>query len=893
MTSTRPLPRLARVVLGALAVLAAHAAVLTPGASAASTCATKGVSVAPLQSNVFYIDADQGYLGSYVGYRIGSTTATPQKGLWLRLESFTGGVVASADGQSTTAPLPLSDISGLGNTPGYAYLKAGAETTVAQRHDVVLYQGRPGAGGVEVCRETQTIARVDDVIKAAANKVTGATVSTTSATLGGAFELTVTGDTGTLGQGPAYDPSIIRFSPAVAAAWPSSAFRLVSVVNRFPATGPGVADVLSRNDVLNEGLYSITYRFRVVGPTASPAAITPVQNIASGTQVKHTDPGTLASLAPIPVVTSTTSISVKVPAGPFAQGDEVPLQVTVTNSGAGAVELDELLVGLPTGWGYKLASSGRDGSALGDPYFADGELHYVGPHAIAGNTTTTFDLTALAGAAGSSGSITASGILAGGRIDSTNAPGDDAPASAPVQVMAAPDAVDDTATATVGAARLLDVTANDALSGATPTVTITSAPQHGTATVQGTKISYTATEAGSDALTYRVTTPAGTDTAVVDLTVSPRPPAPTPADRSSSGTGTAPQEATVAVPADGSVAFVGAGDAPVASLTRSGVGTFAVHATTGVITFTPSLGYSGTTDPVTFEVADAYGGTGRAAYTATVAKPAGPTAADKASSGTGTAAQTATLAIPASGSATLLDAEGEPATAVTVDGAGRFAYAAGEITFTPAAGYAASTATVDYRVTDAYGQHATATYTPAVAKPAAPDAPARTSTGAGPEVQDATLPRPDGGTVRLLDAAGDPVTSVTVAGKGTYELDPQTGRVTFTPVAGYAGTPPAVAYRVTDAYGQSTDSTYAPTVTAPAAPVVAPATTTGVGVAVQSRTISVPAGSTVRLLDGAAAPTLRVDQAGKGVYTLEPSTSEVSFTPVLGFSGAAPACSTA
>ena len=40
----------------------------------------------------------------------------------------------------------------------------------------------------------------------------------------------------------------------------------------------------------------------------------------------------------------------------------------------------------------------------------------------------------------------------------------------------------------------------------------------------------------------------------------------------------------------------------------------------------------------------------------------------------------------------------------------------------------------------------------------------------------------------LLDHTGNPVTTRTIAGQGTYVLDPQTGLVTFTPVLGYMGT---------------------------------------------------------------------------------------------------------
>src|SRR5438105_10267830 len=93
---------------------------------------------------------------------------------------------------------------------------------------------------------------------------------TGSPTLGGQFSVTVTGNTGTIGAGPANDPGVVRFSPAVAATWPSSAFRLVSVSHRLPDSGATFNDVLWRGGLsLGDTPYSVTYNFRVVGPTTT------------------------------------------------------------------------------------------------------------------------------------------------------------------------------------------------------------------------------------------------------------------------------------------------------------------------------------------------------------------------------------------------------------------------------------------------------------------------------------------------------------------------------------------------------------------------------------------------------------------------------------------------
>ena len=158
--SSRLLVRLAAAAVAALACAPSVA-------SAASTCAARGYAITPLQSNTFYIDVASRYLGSYVGYGVRNSTGASRSELWLRLESFSGWRIAPATGAAETSPVPLGTVASGASTPSYAYLTASAATTAAQSHDVVLYSGRPGAGGTEVCRETQTISSVQDVIKAA------------------------------------------------------------------------------------------------------------------------------------------------------------------------------------------------------------------------------------------------------------------------------------------------------------------------------------------------------------------------------------------------------------------------------------------------------------------------------------------------------------------------------------------------------------------------------------------------------------------------------------------------------------------------------------------------------------------------------------------------------
>ncbi|MGB3039513.1 MAG: hypothetical protein WBB44_02245, partial [Candidatus Nanopelagicales bacterium] len=66
----------------------------------------------------------------------------------------------------------------------------------------------------------------------------------------------------------------------------------------------------------------------------------------------------------------------------------------------------------------------------------------------------------------------------------------------------------------------------------------------------------------------------------------------------------------------------------------------------------------------------------------------------------------------------------------------------------------------------------------------------------------------------------------------------------------------------------------------------APHTSTGVGTATQSVTVTPPAGGTVMLLDGST-PVTTLTIPGQGEYTVDPTTGVMTFTPKLGYTGTA------
>ena len=210
-------------------------------------------------------------------------------------------------------------------------------------------------------------------------------------------------------------------------------------------------------------------------------------------------------------------------------------------------------------------------------------------------------------------------------------------------------------------------------------------------------------------------------------------------------------------------------------------------------------------------------------YTPTVDAPAAPAPGALTSTGTGTAPQSATIEFGDGETVSLLDSGSNAVNEVVVPGVGTYVInpETGVITFVADAGYSGTPEGVTYQVTDIYAQTGEATYTPTVGKPAAPAAPPKTTQGGSGATQSTTVTVPAGGGAALLDGE-DLVTQVVVPGEGTYTIDPETGVITFVPLAGYSGTGAGVTYVVTDAYGQASEGTYRPTVTAKVAPGPAP-----------------------------------------------------------------------
>ncbi|WP_222430370.1 YSIRK-type signal peptide-containing protein, partial [Streptococcus sp. sy004] len=310
------------------------------------------------------------------------------------------------------------------------------------------------------------------------------------------------------------------------------------------------------------------------------------------------------------------------------------------------------------------------------------------------------------------------------------------------------------------------------------------------------------------------------------------------ADNTTNYNDTAQNESIVTIPATGAYRLENA-DAE-GKVVVDGQGTYTINADTGVVTFDPVPSFTGTATTVSVTVrgtaTDKEGSTvtveATGTYTPTVINLT-PTAKDRTSEDYINVSQTtnATSMFKAGTdgngtealdetSLTLLDANGNPTTSITV-AEGTYVLENGTITFTPNTNYTGDVTPVTVRMADLSGDTATATYTPRVIN-LTPTAKDRTSEdyinvsqttnatsmfkagtdGNGTEALDET-------SLTLLDAESNPATTVTVA-EGTYVLE--NGTITFTPNTNYTGDVIPVTVRMADLSGDTATATYTPRV---------------------------------------------------------------------------------
>jgi uncharacterized repeat protein (TIGR02059 family) len=292
-------------------------------------------------------------------------------------------------------------------------------------------------------------------------------------------------------------------------------------------------------------------------------------------------------------------------------------------------------------------------------------------------------------------------------------------------------------------------------------------------------------------------------------------------------------------------------------VTIAGQGAFTLDPATGVVTYVADPGITqGTKTSITYRVTDIAGQTATSTLTPVIPPP--PVAVDDTRptgaydtnqtisplTNDSPGAVSAPLVLsslkfcPTSATApftstncSLVPSQGSPL--VTADGKYWVDPATGVVTFDPDPDFSGTvTQPVQYVVADSLGQQATAKITLSVSNPPAPVAtPQMKSVLPGGTISFTNITGGSGlatGTGLATSGAGatclytpntatcDADNVVTIAGQGTFTLDPTTGVVTYVADPGVTpGTKTSITYRVTDIVGQTATSTLTPVVPPP------------------------------------------------------------------------------
>jgi large repetitive protein len=299
-------------------------------------------------------------------------------------------------------------------------------------------------------------------------------------------------------------------------------------------------------------------------------------------------------------------------------------------------------------------------------------------------------------------------------------------------------------------------------------------------------------------------------------------------DDSSSGhaTGTAvtvnvlANDTTGDTPVASTVRIVGAGGTPVTSLTVTGQGEWTVNTTTGAITFTPQSGYTGDPTPIQYTVQDNDGTTSNAA-TVTIdyvqIPPVANNDSSPANSPGSVTLNVTTNDTDANGDLLVSTVDLDPGTlgiqtSLTVAGQGTWTVdSSGNVTFTPVSGFTLDPTPITYTVSDATGLVSNPATITIDYVPVASDDTTLGNTSGTPVTVD-VLANDDTGdvvdpaTVQIVgaDPASDGRTK-TVLGEGVWEVDRDTGEITFTPEAGFTTDPTPIEYTVQDEEGNTSD----------------------------------------------------------------------------------------
>uniref|UniRef100_UPI002614DE1E T9SS type B sorting domain-containing protein n=1 Tax=uncultured Tenacibaculum sp. TaxID=174713 RepID=UPI002614DE1E len=379
------------------------------------------------------------------------------------------------------------------------------------------------------------------------------------------------------------------------------------------------------------------------------------------------------------------------------------------------------------------------------------------------------------------------------------------------------------------------------------------------------------------------------------------------------------------------------------SLAVTGEGTWMYDSATGVVTFTPEVGFELSPTPITYELVDLDTGASDTA-TITVIYEIPPVADNELSTGNnqgdivsvnildgdtdadGTIdATSVNLVVPAGATNVITDLSGD-IIGFTVPGEGTWSYdeVTGELSFDPEDGFTGNPTPVSYTVRDDDGNvsnEASVTIEYSQDPPVAMDDSSTGNDTGNPVTLDAllndtlpdgTTPDPDdvifdfvvpAGSTGTVTGAGGNTIEFTVPGEGTWLYDEASGEVTFTPESGFTDDPTPVDYNLTDVdTGEVTTSPGTITIdyeiefpiseddeslnnatgSTASIDILANDNDPDGNLDPDSVNLITPAGAT-NIVTDADGDVIGFDVPGEGTWSYDPVTGELTFTPESGF----------
>ncbi|MDQ1153414.1 hypothetical protein QE389_000613 [Brevundimonas sp. SORGH_AS 993] len=397
------------------------------------------------------------------------------------------------------------------------------------------------------------------------------------------------------------------------------------------------------------------------------------------------------------------------------------------------------------------------------------------------------------------------------------------------------------------------------ISGVYGSISVATAPAHGTVGVSGSVVTYTPAPGyyGADSFTYTATGPGGTSSAAtVSLTVA-TPSAPTASNRS--GVAVAYDSSGQAIDLSASISGV-YGSISVATAPAHGT----VGVSGSVVTYTPAPGYYGA-DSFTYTATGPGGTSSAATVSLTVATPSAPTASNR--SGVAVAYDSPGQAIDLS--ASISGVYGSISVA-TAPAHGTVGVSGSVVTYTPAPGYYGADS-FTYTATGPGGTSSAATVSLTVATPSAPTASNRSGVAVAYDSS--------GQAIDLSASISGVYGSISVATAPAHGTVGVSGSVvTYTPAPGYYGAD-SFTYTATGPGGTSSAATVSLTVATPSAPTAS--NRSGVAVAYDSSGQAIDLSASISGVYGSISVATAPAHGTVGV-----SGSVVTYTPAPGYYGA-------